>query len=140
MICGSLLPLISQHSGLNYAFFNHFINNDLAYLSGGVSSRKIIAVTKLKIIDWHGYKHLDWITIRRDGDKLYSFKEGDLKRLRLQDIKDMLILLVQGNLSNLKIEERLAFRVALRMFTRSIVIQRRVEDFQLGVESYQRSK
>ncbi|GJV89602.1 hypothetical protein Tco_1533540 [Tanacetum coccineum] len=51
----------------------------------------------------------------RDDDKLYSFKEGDLKRLRLQDIEDMLILLVQGKLSNLKIEERLAFSVALRI-------------------------
>nr|GFC68542.1 hypothetical protein [Tanacetum cinerariifolium] len=35
-------------------------------------------------------------------------------------------------------EERLAFNVSLRMFTRSIVIQRRVEDLQLGVESYQK--
>nr|GFD01425.1 hypothetical protein [Tanacetum cinerariifolium] len=36
------------------------------------------------------------------------------------------------------VEERLAFNVSLRMFTRSIVIKRRVEDFQLGVESYQK--
>nr|GFD01219.1 hypothetical protein [Tanacetum cinerariifolium] len=50
----------------------------------------------------------------------------------------MLLLLVQGKLSNLTIEERLAFNVSLRMFTRSIVIQRRVEDLQLGVESYQK--
>nr|GFA45672.1 hypothetical protein [Tanacetum cinerariifolium] len=35
-------------------------------------------------------------------------------------------------------EERFAFNVSLRMFTRSIVIQRRVEDLQLGVESYQK--
>nr|GEX92525.1 reverse transcriptase domain-containing protein [Tanacetum cinerariifolium] len=41
-------------------------------------------------------------------------------------------------LSNLTVEERLAFNVSLRMFTRSIVIQRRVEDLQLGVESYQK--
>nr|GFA35973.1 hypothetical protein [Tanacetum cinerariifolium] len=34
------------------------------------------------------------------------------------------------------IAERFAFNVSLRMFTRSIVIQRRVEDLQLGVESY----
>ncbi|GKC19328.1 hypothetical protein Tco_1021478, partial [Tanacetum coccineum] len=34
--------------------------------------------------------------------------------------------------------ERLAFNVSLRMFTRSVVIQRRVEDLQLGVESYQK--
>ncbi|GKG47861.1 hypothetical protein Tco_0507346, partial [Tanacetum coccineum] len=61
-------------------------------------------------------------------DKLYRFKEGDFKRLRLQDIEDMLILLVQGKLTNLTIEERLAFSVSLRMFTRSIVIQRCVGD------------
>nr|GEU92886.1 hypothetical protein [Tanacetum cinerariifolium] len=43
-----------------------------------------------------------------------------------------------GKLPNLTVEERFAFNVSLRMFTRSIVIQRRVEDLQLGVESYQK--
>ncbi|GJU20270.1 RNA-directed DNA polymerase, eukaryota, reverse transcriptase zinc-binding domain protein [Tanacetum coccineum] len=56
----------------------------------------------------------------------------------IQDIEDMLLLLVQDKLKNLIVEERLAFNVSLRMFTRSIVIQRRVEDLQLGVESYQK--
>ncbi|GKB44978.1 hypothetical protein Tco_0889920 [Tanacetum coccineum] len=50
----------------------------------------------------------------------------------------MLLLLVQGKLTNLTIKERLALNVSLRMFTRSIVIQRRMEDLQLGVESYQK--
>ncbi|GJV45016.1 hypothetical protein Tco_1429552, partial [Tanacetum coccineum] len=44
----------------------------------------------------------------------------------------------RGKLTNLTVEERLAFNVSLRIFTRSIVIQRRVEDLQLGVESYQK--
>nr|GEU57681.1 putative ribonuclease H-like domain-containing protein [Tanacetum cinerariifolium] len=65
------------------------------------SKRRIIAVTELKIVEWHNYKYLDWITMRRDDDKLYKFKEGDFKRLRIQDIKDMLLLLVQGKLTNL---------------------------------------
>nr|GFA44113.1 hypothetical protein [Tanacetum cinerariifolium] len=86
------------------------------------SKRRIIAVTDLKIVEWHNNKHLDWISVRRNDDKIYKFKEGDFKRLRLQDIKDMLLLLVQGKLSNLTIEERFAFNVSLRMFTRSIVI------------------
>nr|GFA89395.1 hypothetical protein [Tanacetum cinerariifolium] len=59
--------------------------------------RRIIAVTELKIVEWHDYKHLDWILVRRDDDKTYKFKEGDLKRLRLQDIKDMLLLLDKKN-------------------------------------------
>ncbi|GKD87053.1 hypothetical protein Tco_1358207, partial [Tanacetum coccineum] len=82
------------------------------------------------------YKHLDWITVRRDDDKLYKFKEGDFNRFRIQDIEDMLLLLIQGKLTNLTVEEHLAFNVSLRMFTRSIVIQRRMEDLQLGVEAY----
>ncbi|GJX27754.1 hypothetical protein Tco_0235833 [Tanacetum coccineum] len=102
------------------------------------SKRRIIAVTKLEIVDWHNYKHLDWITIRRDDDKLYKFKECDFNRLHIQDIEDMLLLLVQGKLKNLIVEECLAFNVSLRMFTRSIVIQMRVEDLQLGVKSYQK--
>nr|GEY27799.1 hypothetical protein [Tanacetum cinerariifolium] len=102
------------------------------------SKRRVIAVTELKIIEWHNYKHLDCITVRRDDDKLYKFKEGDFKRLRIQDIEDMLLLLVKGKLTNLTVEERFAFNVSFRMFTRSIVIQMRVEDLQLGVESYQK--
>nr|GEU77187.1 hypothetical protein [Tanacetum cinerariifolium] len=62
---------------------------------------------------------------------LKYLRGGDFKRLRLQDIEDMLLLLVQGKLSNMTVEERFAFNVSLRMFTRSIVIQRRVEDLQL---------
>ncbi|GKA43960.1 hypothetical protein Tco_0736684 [Tanacetum coccineum] len=127
--------------------FNHFINNDLAYLSDGVSSQtyttsvtkinaadyghikwikdlvpntmefahdvyskcKIIAITNLQIIKWHNYKQLDWINVRRDDDKLYKFKEGNFKRLHIQDIEDMLLLLVQGKSTNLTVEERLAF-------------------------------
>ncbi|GJY71580.1 hypothetical protein Tco_0475283 [Tanacetum coccineum] len=180
-----LLPLISNSRGRHVIPFDHFINNDLVYLSGCVSSRTyttsmtktkatdygdikwiddlgrkrqqfygfaanresardvyskriIIAVTKLQIVECHNYKHLDWITVRRDDDKLYIFKEGDLNRLRIQDIKDMLLLLVQCKLTNLTVEERLTFNVSLRMFTRNVVIQRRVEDLQLGVESYQK--
>ncbi|GJR85922.1 hypothetical protein Tco_0209933 [Tanacetum coccineum] len=64
---------------------------------------RIIAVTKLQIVEWHNYNHLDWITVRRNDDKLYTFKKGDYKRLHLQDIEDMLLLLVQGKLTNLNL-------------------------------------
>ncbi|GJS90785.1 retrovirus-related pol polyprotein from transposon TNT 1-94 [Tanacetum coccineum] len=102
------------------------------------SRRRIIAVTRLKIMKKYDYGHLEEIEVRRDDQKLYTFKEGDFKRLRLQDIEDMLLLLVQQKLTNLTIDERYDLNVALRMYTRRIVIQRRVEDLQLGVESYQK--
>ncbi|GJU66345.1 hypothetical protein Tco_1252604 [Tanacetum coccineum] len=69
------------------------------------SKRRIIAVTKVEIVEWQNYKNLDWITVRRDDDILYKFKEGDFHRLRIQDIEDMLLFLVQGKLTNLNIEE-----------------------------------
>ncbi|GJY20720.1 hypothetical protein Tco_0393286 [Tanacetum coccineum] len=114
------------------------ISNGLESARDVYSKHRIFAVIKLQIVEWHGYKHLDRITIRKDDDKLYTFKEGDFKRLRLQDIEYMPILLVQGKLTNLNVDDRLTFGVSLRMFTRSIVIQKRVEDLQLGIESYQK--
>nr|GEY99736.1 hypothetical protein [Tanacetum cinerariifolium] len=134
------LPLIPNNLGRHVILFEHFINNDLEYLRGGASSSKYTtSITKTKAVD---YGHIKWIedliTVQTDDDKLYKFKEGDFKRLRIQDIKDILLLLVQGKLTNLTVEERFAFNVSLRMFTRSIVIQRRVEDLQLGVKSYQK--
>ncbi|GJU32138.1 hypothetical protein Tco_1175727 [Tanacetum coccineum] len=95
------------------------------------SKHRIFDVTKLKIVEWHNYKHLDWIGVRRNDDKLYTFKEGDYNRLRLQDIEVMLLLLVQGKLKNLNVVERLALGVSLQMFTRSIILRRRVEDLQI---------
>ncbi|GJS03535.1 hypothetical protein Tco_0320043, partial [Tanacetum coccineum] len=181
--CEEPLPLIPNSQGRRVIPFNHFINNDLEYLRGGVSSRKYsTSVTKTQAAD---YGHIKWIedlvpnsmwsqtivkydkfalwgvshwgkkrrqfyafaALRESARDVYSkrriiavtkFKEGDLHRLRIQDIEDMLLLLVQGKVTNLSVEERIAFNVSLRMFTRRVVIQRRVEDLQLGVESYQK--
>ncbi|GJW88203.1 hypothetical protein Tco_0163543 [Tanacetum coccineum] len=74
------------------------------------SRHRIIAVTSLKIMEFFGYKHLEEITVRRQDDQLYRFREGDFKRLHCQQIEDMLLLLVQE----------------------------RVEELQLAVESYQK--
>ncbi|GKC92898.1 hypothetical protein Tco_1158340 [Tanacetum coccineum] len=117
-------------------FYGYAANLDT---SKDVYSRyMIIAVTSLKIMQHFWYSHLEEIIVRRQDDQLYRFREGEFKRLRRQDIEDMLLILVQGKLTNLNLEERFALNVALRMYTRRIVIQERVEDLQLGVESYQK--
>ncbi|GKC16694.1 hypothetical protein Tco_1013476, partial [Tanacetum coccineum] len=136
--CNSLVELeyFLKEGRKRQQFYGYAVNRESAH--DVYSRNRIIRIKKLTIVEWHNYKHLEWITIRRDDDKLYTFKEGDYNRLRLQDIEDMLLLLVQGKLTNLNIEERLALGVSLRMFTRSTVIRRRVEDLQLGIESYQK--
>ncbi|GJY72549.1 hypothetical protein Tco_0476252 [Tanacetum coccineum] len=47
------------------------------------SKRRIIAVTKLQIVKWHNYKHLDWITVRRDDDKLSIVIKRHVEDLQL---------------------------------------------------------
>nr|GEY70553.1 hypothetical protein [Tanacetum cinerariifolium] len=91
-----------------------FFNNDLEYLKTSNSERKYtISITKTKVarLTRYGYGYLEEIVVRRADRKLYTCKEGD-------DIINV--------------------AVALRMFTRSLVIKKRVEDVQLGVESYQK--
>nr|GEV41879.1 hypothetical protein [Tanacetum cinerariifolium] len=73
----------------------------------------------------HGYGYLRKIEVRRADNDLYTFKESDFLRLRINDIKDMLILIVQIRLTNLLSNDVFDFAIALRMFTRSIVIQNR---------------
>ncbi|GJT25218.1 hypothetical protein Tco_0895155 [Tanacetum coccineum] len=80
--------------------------------------RRIITVTRLTIIKKYDYGHMEEIEVRRDDQQLYTFKECDFKRLRLQDIEDVLLLLVQQKLTNLTINERCDLNVALNQFKR----------------------
>ncbi|GJY67167.1 hypothetical protein Tco_0469405 [Tanacetum coccineum] len=80
----------------------------------------------------------DVVTARRADWQEYSFKEGDFSRLHLNDIKNMLLLHVQNKIFNLLGDDIVDLINALRMFTRSVIIKKRVKDVQLGVESYQK--
>ncbi|GJZ32748.1 hypothetical protein Tco_0578184 [Tanacetum coccineum] len=85
-----------------------------------------------------GYGDLEEIVVKRADCYLYKFKEGDFVDLHLNDIEDMLLLVVQHKLFHLTDNDIVDFIVALRMFTRSLIIKKRVEDLQLGVESYEK--
>ncbi|GJW41435.1 hypothetical protein Tco_0067280 [Tanacetum coccineum] len=102
------------------------------------STKHILAVTRVNVMRKHGYGYLREIEVRRADNDLYTFKEGHFPRLRINDIKDMLILIVQNKFTNLSCDDVSDFAIALRMFIKSIVIQKRVEDLQLGVKSYQK--
>nr|GEU61866.1 hypothetical protein [Tanacetum cinerariifolium] len=143
------LPLIKDQ-GRQVVPADCFINNDLEYLKGGSSSSKyatsttrtnatkFITVTTIKVMRWYDYGDLEEIVVRRDDNVLYKFKDGDLPRLNMCDIEDMLLLLVQKKLSNLDIDDQYDLGVTMRMFTRRVVILHRVKDIQLRVESYQK--
>nr|GFB33120.1 hypothetical protein [Tanacetum cinerariifolium] len=92
------------------------------------SMKRFIAVTRLLIMKKYDYGHFEEIEVRQEDQKLYKFREGNFPRLRLQEIKDMLLLFAQQKLTNLIIDKQNALNVALCMFTRRIVIQRQVKD------------
>ncbi|GJS65801.1 hypothetical protein Tco_0680365 [Tanacetum coccineum] len=66
------------------------------------STKRIMAVTNVKVNVWYGYGHLKEIKVRRSDQKLYKFMEGNFPRLHLNDIEDMLLLVVQNRLFNLE--------------------------------------
>nr|GEU92507.1 hypothetical protein [Tanacetum cinerariifolium] len=114
------------------------LSKSLPYRRHGSIIMESIEVTHVKVMKWYDYGYLEEIVVRRKDQKLYKFKEGDFPRLNIRDIKDMLLLLVQKEITNLKKYVIFDLNVALWMFTRRVVILKRVEDVQLGVKSYQK--
>ncbi|GJZ84368.1 hypothetical protein Tco_0649707 [Tanacetum coccineum] len=141
------LPLIKRGKGQKVPF-KFFINNDLKYLQGGISTMTYTTSntkTKAAKYDLPGIEDMVpniWSPVKVTYDRytlwVTHVKEGDFPRLRINDIEDMLILVVQNRLTNLSWDDVADFAIALRMFTRSLVIQKRVKNLQLGVKSYQK--
>nr|GEX18172.1 hypothetical protein [Tanacetum cinerariifolium] len=133
---------------------NYFFNNDMEYLKNSdlvvtdTSSitKKKAAWCEIKGIEdmsvsvktLNGYGHLEEIVVNISDQQLYKFKEGDFVDLHLNEIEDMLLLAVQHKLFHLDKTVIVDFIVALRMFTRSLILNRRVKDLHLGVKSYQK--
>ncbi|GKB02416.1 hypothetical protein Tco_0830505 [Tanacetum coccineum] len=149
------LPLITRGNRQRVPF-EFFINNDLKYLQGGVSTmtyttsttkskaakydlpgiedmvpniwspvkvaydRYALWVTHVKVMRKHGYGYLEEIVVRRADNILYRFKEGDFPRLRINDIEDMLILVVQNRLTNLSGDDVADFAIALSLSQKKI--------------------
>ncbi|GJU37138.1 hypothetical protein Tco_1185492 [Tanacetum coccineum] len=131
------LPLQGHPCHLTIAT-DYFFNNDLEFLKSsnpektyttlitkikaaryeivGIEDMKILGVKSVSVKKLHGYGHLEEIVVKRSDRQQYKFKK--LFHLNDSDIVD--------------------FIVALCMFTRSLIIKRRVEDLQVGVESYQK--
>nr|GEZ02693.1 hypothetical protein [Tanacetum cinerariifolium] len=95
-------------------------------------------VKSVKVVKFHRYGHLEEIVVKRSDQQLYKLKEGNFVDLHLNDIEDMLLFAIQHKLFHLDGSDIVDFIVAFQMFTRSLIIKKRVKDLQLGVESYQK--
>ncbi|GJS50688.1 hypothetical protein Tco_0624050 [Tanacetum coccineum] len=77
------------------------------------------------------------IVLRRDDLKEYVIAERDFKHMYPSDFEDLYLLNLQGHLNHLSPEDKKILTTAVNLWTRKLVIRHRVEDFQLGIESYQ---
>ncbi|GJU91710.1 hypothetical protein Tco_1304133 [Tanacetum coccineum] len=114
-----LLPLVMSGNHQKVPI-DYFFNNDLKYLQGGVSTMTYMtSITKTKAAQYDLPGIEDMVEVMRKHGYRY-LKE------------------IVNQLTNLSGDDVSDFAIALRMFTRILVIQKRVEYLQLGVESYQK--
>ncbi|GJT65524.1 hypothetical protein Tco_1017004 [Tanacetum coccineum] len=103
------------------------------------SNKRIILVVRVNVKRKWDNRFLSSIVVRRLDRKEYALSYVDLPRLNLNDIEDMYLLKVQDKLHHLQSCFEKDFNNILLLFIQRTVILNRVEDLQLGVESYQRT-
>ncbi|GJU76944.1 hypothetical protein Tco_1274014, partial [Tanacetum coccineum] len=121
-------PLLLQGSPCHLTIHvDLFFNNDLEYLNYRVQSR------------WFMIGMLNYES-HTGRPKRQLFYISQINKISKHDVYSMLKILsvVRNKLFNLLGDDIVDLVNALRMFTQSLVIKKRVKDVQLGVESYQK--
>nr|GEV47681.1 ribonuclease H-like domain-containing protein [Tanacetum cinerariifolium] len=132
--CKSLpLPLIATSQGRRVIPFDHFINNDVEYLRGGVSSRKGANVNNFIDLRLTG-NLLEMSTPNVESSLSQSFKSSNGITTSIW-IGSLYVEMMTSSTNSRKIISKgFAFK---RLKTCCFSWFKRVEDLQLGVESYQ---
>nr|GEW99717.1 copia protein [Tanacetum cinerariifolium] len=98
---------------------------------------RILSVVRIEVFSMYGYDYMKKIVLRRADLNEHVIVERDFKYLYLSDFEDMCLLNLQGHLNHLPPKDKMILTTAVNQWTRHLVIRQRVEDFQLGIESYQ---
>ncbi|GJR71201.1 hypothetical protein Tco_0083566 [Tanacetum coccineum] len=98
---------------------------------------RILSVVRIKAYSRYGYDYLSEIVLRRADFQEHTIAKKDFKNLYPSDFKDLNLLLLQGHLDHLSGSDKRMLSTAVKLWTRNLVIRQWVEDFQLGIESYQ---
>ncbi|GJR28027.1 hypothetical protein Tco_1104259 [Tanacetum coccineum] len=94
-------------------------------------------IAAMYVFSMYGYNYMKKIVLRRADLKEYVIAERDFKYMYPSDFEDLYLLNLQGHLNHLSPEDKKILTTAVNLWTRNLVIRQRVEDFQLGIESYQ---
>ncbi|GKA68818.1 hypothetical protein Tco_0768735 [Tanacetum coccineum] len=97
----------------------------------------ILSVVRIEVFSLYGYDYMKKIVLCRVNLKEYTIAERDIKYLYPSDFNDLYLLNLQGYLNHLPPEDKKILTTAVNLWTRNLVIRQCVEEFQLGIESYQ---
>nr|GEX51929.1 hypothetical protein [Tanacetum cinerariifolium] len=86
------------------------------------SHMKILSVISLKTFLRYGYTFLREIFLHKAGYKEYKILEGDFKNLHLNDIEDLYLLHLQGNLNHLSGADKVYLFNAVNLWTRILLL------------------
>ncbi|GJU77432.1 hypothetical protein Tco_1274502 [Tanacetum coccineum] len=111
---------------------------DTNHLMMFYSKLKIISVKRITVEKKYGYRYLKETVVKRADKKEYMFVEVNFLRLNQNDIENMYLLKIQDKIHHIDGVDEFDLINALQLYIRRIVISKRVEDAQLGVESYQK--
>ncbi|GKA40652.1 hypothetical protein Tco_0733245 [Tanacetum coccineum] len=98
---------------------------------------RILNVVRIKAYSRYGYDYLCEIVLRRVDHQEHTIAEKDFKNLYPSNFEDLNLLLLQGHLDHLFGLDKRMLSTAVTLWTRNLVIRQWIEDFQLGIESYQ---
>ncbi|GJV40501.1 hypothetical protein Tco_1418941 [Tanacetum coccineum] len=98
---------------------------------------RILSVVRIEVFSLYGYDYMKKIVLRRADNQEYTIAESDFKDLYPSDFEDLYLLNLQGHLNHLPPKDKKILSTAVNLWIRNLVIRKRVEDFQLGIESYQ---
>nr|GEW59537.1 hypothetical protein [Tanacetum cinerariifolium] len=110
---------------------------DIAAMYELLGLMRILSVVGIKVFSMYGYDYIKKIIIRRADLNEHIIAERDFKYLYPSDFEDLYLLNLQGHLNHLPPKDKKILTIVVNLWTRHLVIRQRVEDFQLGIESYQ---
>nr|GEV09263.1 hypothetical protein [Tanacetum cinerariifolium] len=98
---------------------------------------QILSVVRIEVFSMIGYDYMKKIVLRRADLNEHIFAKLDFKYLYPSDFEDLYLLNLQGHMNHLPPKDKKILTTDVNLWTRHLVIRQRVEDFQLGIESYQ---
>ncbi|GJW48842.1 hypothetical protein Tco_0080488 [Tanacetum coccineum] len=133
---------ISAKYGISHWWFNRqkfYIerHDSPSYRKEVRTHMRILSVVRIKAYSRYGYDYLSATVLRIVDFQEHTIAEKDFKNLYPSDFVDLNLLLLQGHLDHLPRSDKRMLSTAVKLWTRNLVIRQRVEDFQLGIESYQ---